>query len=350
MDLGLTNSDYEQAARLDDWLRGVADRDHGLQEGRQFWQRLFDPASGDYPGEGATRPYRVVVAWRLLRQLARAAGLLHPEQSLSAWASLERSPWDEPADRASGAVPGPDLPRWLREVRELLLDPPACTMLPPPVPPPYLATQAMRDSYDPSRQDQDPALRRYVSALERCAARLRIGETRAGRWGLRGLLDPHAVRRCFPEREELEAFEEVLCDAVLERMVRRGDRDTADWLRREYDLSSPEIAGLMAAVDERSTTARSRTVEQWRAHILALLDAVRQQANDALDVRTARWAIRDMASVSGVLKAAGDDALRDMERAVDALDEEDDRIPRRPVGGLAPDGDPGVSLGDGTDG
>jgi hypothetical protein len=268
-----------------------------------------------------------VVAWRLLRQAACCVGLLHEEEGLrEAWSHLEKSPWDTPLDQVSrpGVLAG-RLSRslWAREVRELLTNPPACPLLPPQIPDAYMVTDALRQSYDPTRPDHDPALHRYVRALERCASRLRIGETRNGRWGLRGLLDPVTVRDLFPTREELEDFEDVLADAVLEGLVQHGDRSTSDWLRDSYGLTMAECSGLIAQVDDLATRRQSRTTDQWRTRILAMLDVVRQQASEALDVRTARWAIRDMASVSGVLKTEADDLMRDMERAVDTLDAED---------------------------
>ena len=175
----------------------------------------------------------------------------------------------------------------------------------------------------PATEAMESGTRLEPVIIDWCAARLGVAETRVGRWGVRGLLDPHTVRDLFPDREEVEAFEEVLADAVTESLVRHGDRKTVARLRDQYGLTAEECAGLVSQVDERASRQQERTTEQWRTRILSYLDVIRTQATAALDVRTARWAVRDMATVSGVLRADVDDMHREMEGAVDLLDAED---------------------------
>lgn len=318
--------------RLERWLDDAAERDHTPAERRAFSARLVDPSIGDYPGEGETRPQRIVVAWRLVRELGRCSGLLHEDESLKdAWGPLERSPWDVPFARATrpGALPAPPGKQsHARRVLDVLGD--ELGAIPPGIPERWSVTPAVRDAYDQSNPTHDPPLHAWCRALELCAARLRVGETKDGRHGLRGLLDPASARELFPTREEVEDFEDVLVDATLEKLVTDGDRATTDWLREKYGLTPAEANGIVGVVDQRSVQMRGRTTEQWRDRILGYLDEIRSSALEACDIRTARWAVRDMASVSGVLSTDVDDLGRDMERAADELDAEDEA--RGPTG------------------
>lgn len=140
------------------------------------------------------------------------------------------------------------------------------------------------------------------------------------------MLDPCSVRRLFPSRREVEDYEWVLLESALAELVASGERAAERWLREERGLTRGEARAAIDMVDDLAQRGTSRSTEAWRARLLAHYEDLRRRAREACDIRTERWALRDLASVSGVLKSPVDDLHRDVLRAVERLDEEDRAI------------------------
>ena len=268
------------------------------------------------PPSDELHPYRVFVGYRLVRALARARGLLEPEDRL-----LELD--IDTDDYGGGDIWTTAHPGWTRprqapckELAEVLGRRMGVSLLPPP------------------RHRED--LLNWCEAMSILAVRLRVTGSEAGKYGLDGVLQPNIVQRIFPSREELLAFEEFFIEDLLQLVVEVSEQKALAHLRKEYAIQRHEGLELLTVARCEAARVNDIPVEEARAIMAMRLTHLYEQSRQADDLRTMRNSLKDLAVVQGVNRAETKDAIADFleaARAVHAARAEETLppVPERPA-------------------
>lgn len=252
---------------------------------REFWQQWFE-------GEGHSLedlyPHRLVVAWRLIREMANLRGLIAQDSDwLVDVTNVGNTPWTHPFHFFS-SLSGDAVVDGICTERQLPL-------LPPDIP----ATNrngTVSPTYDPN---QDEALRDYIRLLEHLAIRrLHLPREKSGRLGLAGLLDPDTARIAMPHPTDLMQFEEILVEKTYECVLEsdEGEQEARSWLRTEFGLRAHEIRQVLALVRTHARQVTGiDTPEDWLALQVAKIERLAQRLERREDYRGAVQARERMA-------------------------------------------------------
>lgn len=251
----------------------------------EFWRRWFE---GDGMSLADLYPHRLVVAWRLVREMSRLRGLIISDRDrLVDVTSVGNTPWTHEF-HFFGKLSGDHVVDLICSERKLPL-------MPPDVPG-EKRNGRVDPSYDPT---QDEALVDYVHLLEHLAVRrLYMPRERSGRLGLAGLLDPDTVRVAMPHQNDLMRWEEILVEGTYARIVTQsdGEAEAKAWLRTEFGLQSHEVRQVIAMA---RTFAREDTgiedPKAWLAMQVAQMERLAQRMETREDFRGAVHARERMA-------------------------------------------------------
>ncbi|MFG0317742.1 MAG: hypothetical protein ACF8XB_10750 [Planctomycetota bacterium JB042] len=289
-------------------------------------------------------PFRLRVAWRVSREIARMKTIVALDETLER-ATAERpdgkDPWlehcglrytDGDAKKSSAA--------W----RVLRLHSPGTKaaphgrglgLLPPPVPEEFVEDGKVVESYDPRSKADDEALHRWLEALDIVVRLLGIerGSTenpQQGFLGLRYVLDPETVRASWPTRWEVMAFEFHLIEEVLEELTAHGVQAARRKLRDKYWLVDREVSGLVALARSAAAGRVQADLEELRALMVLRLEDLAERARDSLDTRVELNALKQLAIVQGLSKTEPEDAVRDFVDVVAKVSRADKRAVSAP--------------------
>lgn len=298
---------YEQALELR--------RSRGLEgeELEEFWKEVFERGEATLD---ELYPFVVRVAWRLVRCMARTRGAIGPDEFLEDAAA--RVPgWAEPVALVGEGHDMRD--RIVRRLAERRVP-----LLPPPPPEEWTNGDKDPDYYSPA---SDGPLMLYVETLAKVGNRLGLSNRKAGRMGIKPLVDPALVRAAMPSPNELCAYERVLVEETTRSIFERGQLETAAWLRKEHGLTEVE-AGDLVRMARRATMAVTvgTDVEMNKAMMVARLEDLARRCRENLDLRAELMTYKSIAVVLGLdrLDAQGSD-IDDM---VDIVDEEEEETRR----------------------
>lgn len=250
---------------------------------QEFWNEWFDaeePAKIDGP--------RLFTAWRIIREMARIRGVLtDPRETLLEATRVAPSPWAEPF--ALHYAHDADA-----RIRQL------CRREDTPLLPPDVPEKDLRNpTYSPN---QDKALMTYLRIAEYVAINLlKVNQTRDGRLGLTGLLDPAEARHAWPHQDAIMAYEDYLIGCVYRAMVSAdgdgGDTLTRDELRR-LGLSARETEQLMVMARARAPKMAGLDDPKTFLYMqLAKMDSLADKMTAREDYRGAAQARRDVVRI-----------------------------------------------------
>ena len=160
---------------------------------RQFYADWF---AGEDLSLEDLYPHRLIVAWRVVRAMATARGVISSKrQTLLEATKLQPSPWSDPFHFYSHTAADP-LMRDICEHRRLAL-------LPPDIP--ALHEDGTVDKG--YRPEQDESLADFIRMTEHVATRLLfVPRTKEGRFGMAGLFEPDIARLAGPSAAEIMHF------------------------------------------------------------------------------------------------------------------------------------------------
>lgn len=319
----------------------------------QEWVRQAEASMEEW------HPHRIVVAWRFAREHGRLHGRLGLRDPIGPallpartrtgmedpWASGWQGvlgPQDDPMHPAPHhqTLPG----TWAEDGAGEYL---ALPVAPPQVPEDWLLAPEALDLYDPSEQEDDPLLHRWLEFFAVTVRSLGIedgsqDDPDLGKKGLHGMLDPVYCRIAFPSRAEVVAFEEFIVGRTLEVLVEgedpmgsRVDRSmigtsgAMEFLSRKYGLLPREARTVIDLARDRAKSVADGDLAQNRAMMVLRLEAFisRLRQINPMDGRNELAALKQLAIVQGLAKAEQDNDLADMLRGFDAVASPDEDDP-----------------------
>lgn len=182
---------------------------------------------------------------------------------------------------------------------------PGTSLLPPDVPQEWLDNnQQIKRGYD-ERKDEGLCL--YVQILEAIAIHLRIrqGTTEnreLGRLGLRGLLEPEVLRYAMPSRVLIVGMELMLVEEMLKLLVRYGHMAARERMRAKYGFEDQELESLGMMAKRRAEAITKGELEEERALMILRTEQLITRAQRALDARTEFMALKHLAIIHGLGK------------------------------------------------
>lgn len=291
-------------------------------------------------------PYRVKVAWRLIREMCRTKGLAHPEDTLidavmpssrniDPWAIPEE--WKKPAGAHLISLSHIAI-KYYKQVEELsekfqykrhVLEVvegqpdftvyPGLALLPPPVPwiwweqDRVSKRRKVMENYDPH---EDLALVFYVKIVNQFAEELQISsgsfdDPDQGRYGLKGLLDVETIRQMFPSRFQIVAYEELLIEETLNLMTQYGQTRARRYLKSRHGFSRREVEGLCKIAKAWVRKQLESDIEEDRAFMVARLEDFVSRARISLDLRAELAGMKQLTIVLGLARSEMGDAMSD---------------------------------------
>ena len=264
-------------------------------------------------------PYRIKIAQRLIRQMSRMRGYLESDAQMM---ELSAQQWMVPSpirktSGLNGFLAVSDDVRMIFDRSEkhltdkfqtpVLSDDgkiqfiPGLALMPPPVPMRFRdeTTGTVLPDYDP---DQDTNLVLYCRLLSVVAEEMHISagakwDKNLGRYGLMGLLDPKTVRLAMPSRLQMIAWETMLLDEFLDKIVEEGIRSGSTTIMEKYGFGRQEINSLLKMAKAIAKQRPESDIEEDRGLMILRLEDLIKRSKDALDLRVETVALKQMAIV-----------------------------------------------------
>lgn len=319
-------------------------------------------------------PYRVRVAWRLVRFLGLLQGRLEPDQFLAEGLIPTRDspdPWVCPLPYAANAhtrnwavsralFEAENLPQDERVYTVNYEEDPenpdfghpktveyylGCPLLPPNPPWKDVEQQITSENYgfplDHYRETEDRLLLAYIEVLYQAARHLNVfagtkTDPQMGYMGTKFLFEPQTIRSAFPNRAEIMLWEASIVDRVADRIVDHGTKNTLLWLHEHHGLTSDEARGIqMLARKVLKARMLSGDVEEDRAIMLARLDDYVRRAKANMNMRAEINGYKLQTIILGLSKAEPDDVATQFTNIVKKFDQMDAKAARSNSGTTA---------------
>jgi len=284
------------------------------KEKKQQWDAAFaDP----YLSFGDLEPYRIRVAYRLIREMAQLGRFVADDELLiDALTETDiahfKNPYTDLGAFPDGTRPGIDLSEQrLKPLQhralEYILDGERLTLLPPPTPNTAFDKGVLRDDFNPQDPRQDPDLHRYIATLLTIVDYLGlihgyIEDPQQGSLGFKGMNDPELIRFIFPDIYSIFQYEAMLVEETLQLLLNSNPKKAMIVLGERYGLMRFEAQRLVAQARVRAAEDRFSDMEEERAIQLLTIDNFIERAREALDPRVELRAIHLRSVISGVTK------------------------------------------------
>lgn len=251
---------------------------------------------------------RMLVSWRLIRQVARARGLCREDQFLFEATSISPDPWTEPVGyfEQSG--------RWFRHGLRW----PDLPLLPPDVPAADIENEKVRVGYDPR---EDGRLRAWISMMESAARQLSLGSRSVDHYGLSPVLDPCLCRTAVPAPEDLMLVEQALVEEALEIHLDKGVYGLVSDAKHRWGLTRFESLSLFRLALRKATSRTCDNPEQNLALMTLRLERIAAKARNTLDLRAELMALKLLSIIQGLANVEADDQVKDINESVRELTE-----------------------------
>lgn len=251
-------------------------------EAMRLWSRVF--------GEGVLAPhethhYRVIMAWRMTRALARHQGRLSYDDRLSTAFDTDQS-WDVPMAALVPTVSTKDTPPPETWSTNHLLSRDGGLALAPTV-------------------TENGHVARFASMAARIASEMWLErgskmQPKLGEYGLCGLLDPSTIVQFWPSRHALFAWEAQLMKVVRLMIIQQTRPRIEQYLQDLLDLTEEEASGLFLLGTAMIRDAHNLDKDTNRAVIEAQLEEVIYEATACGDTTNRLRGIKMLADVQGV--------------------------------------------------
>lgn len=247
---------------------------------------------------------RTLVAWRLVRFIARMRGLCADDQFLHEATAVSPDPWT----CAVGIVANAPLLR-ARRTEEI----PASPLLPPDVPEDWCDGDGVRVGYLPT---EDRALVTWIDFAESCAKQLTIGYRQIDLYAAHPIFNPYLCRASFPAPESLMLQESTVVEAAVDLYLEHGTQGTVDKLRIKFGLTQMESLSVLRLVGRVADSRVSKNDDHNYALMCLRLESVAARARGLMDLRAELAALKNLAIIQGLTSAGTDDEVKDVNSTV----------------------------------
>ena len=296
-----------------------------------------DLARSNAPKLEATKHFRVIVCWRIVRFLGRTRGMVAADQPLHEaldGADDNPDPWTRPI--AVTRFPMRRTARTMPIVHELAMaedhqrtyaDPPAILAGLAFQPPPPSDEGFV---YDPAK---DQLLWHWIQMCRYISNTMGLqngspANALIGQYGLHGLFDPYMVRDAFCEPHEIMYFEHVLIEATLDLLIDNTTRHTLSELKEKFGLAPEEAQGVLAMARATAEQCMDGTVEEARSMMLLRLEDYLHRCREACNMREEIAALKQMSIILGLADAEKESTQDDFVRLVENTARERKQLPR----------------------
>lgn len=335
----------------DAWLESLTDAyDRAKAVGGQPTPKDASMLSRAFMADRATladlAPFRARTAYRIVREHARLKGLISEDESLMDGIGMALRTEDDLWRNGSSSPPAPlkarrsefiernsgyrAAPAWhaLPQLDGLALLPPRVPDVDPypakTIPPTepvrwrYEATGRVTDDYDPHK-DRD-----YMRWLDGCRTIAEYLDVQAGslhdreqgRLGMISMLTPEEARLVWPTRFEIIAWESVLIDQAMTKMVEKGERKAVVYLGEHYGLTPREAYTVVRLARQNAVARVSVDQNEQRAMMIMQLDDYAERAREALNLAAEMNALKLKSLVLGLTATKPDDEMTEMIAAI----------------------------------
>lgn len=250
-----------------------------------FWDAIFMS-----PSEKA--PYRVCLAWRMMRMMAKTKGILSPEEPLETLAHLPISPFTE----GVGCPPPltqstPD--NW--PLANCLQEEPSLPLVP------LLGSPS--------------ALQRFTRAcyLVSYALDLDRGSPEIPNLPILGDLsqffDPDTLPDIWPSLDQILLFENRVLDEVSKDLNTLSRHGAVQNIRQTLGLTDIEAWGLVKMSILRVSRYSSLDLSDHKSYLLTRLEDIQQRAREAADLNAEIQATKAIANVAGMTRTKVEDTM-----------------------------------------
>lgn len=282
--------------------RGWEPWTHGYGEMvREFFARAW---AEEYAEEESILPYRLFVAWRIVREIARHKGYITHDMALEEGLPLcgHPDPWATPAEAVAdqGVALDALVKHELSRSSDIALLPPV-----PQHPDPW----------------SDPAVMAYHRVVSRVVKNLGIShgsvlDPDLGRLGLKGMLSPETAYEVFPSPQQIQTFEMLLIEETLKSLMTRGIAQTRRYLWERYGLTNLEIGGLLSQARRFASLLTEATIEEHRGMLMMKLEDLANRTRVAGDLKAELGVLKTIATVTGVTRVEDGDSTSEMMKAI----------------------------------
>lgn len=287
-------------------------------------------------------PHRIKIAWRIVREIGRLCGALHPDELLEEALETDgRNPHDIDQWYQQRKFPTKGVFYRDTQLQQLMTLDPYTGLLPPHLPMEWRQLNSEEgvpnNAYDYFNVEHDPALHKYTLLVR--SLYLTMGmEQGSERWpeygtqGFMGLDSPDTIRMAFPTKAELMAFERVIVQRVLEESIKSGTSNAIQWIKNELGLTDAEAIALhrMARVYAGKMVGNNAD-EDLRIMVLKL-ENIAARARDALDLRTELLTLKQLAIVQGITRIENGDIDTEIATFIRKWDKEGTTNGRKVIG------------------
>lgn len=273
---------------------------------KEAWAEASDVPERADDFDPETKPYRIMVMWRIARTTAIVKGLCAEDETLDQATEIEPNPWTvafAPIMSAAGGAA-------LRRARASQL----------------LRFHATGDGLPllPPRADND-ALDRWCSAAAIIAADLGVERSREGLLGLQGLLDPHQCARCDVSSAEVLAFEEMMLQVSLDMLLDKGERAAIKHFKDTYHFAHKEAVGLLRVVKTQALERSAASIEEKRALQEMRLEDYIGRSKETMDMDGEMKGIKELAKIQGLTRTEPENQAAEFFEVVKRVSARQDR-------------------------
>lgn len=277
-------------------------------------------------------PYRIRMAWRIIRQMTAALGILESDQPLATlgfpqdgYASPDEqdAAWNRPHQIPSRRPPTTSMRHWSEQVSNMVeaqglsqeyhycewcrqtktwIKIPGFGLLPPPIPFSFLASDGTTSARYTT--DQDWNLRLYCEAIFEISCCLQVGgpgeHQQENKLGMLGMDEPRVVRGIFPTVYEILTYEELLLSDTADFLANNSLRATKKRILRERGFLPEEINQIMDAVAARIREDQSMDLDTLKALHVHRLEEALQRARESLNMGEETKLLKQLALVQGI--------------------------------------------------
>lgn len=301
-----------------------------------------------------TLPYRIRVAYRITRELARLKGMIAEDETLAHATQPDvgnRDPWTIPRPAISQrGSPGQNMIaskafKMLVNAEKLdvsdqpttfplneqeepqVLGAGGLALLPPDIPWRWREQDhSVLAVYD---EERDVMLKRWVGVVEEIARYLGIEagskeDPDQGRLGLIGLVNKVTTRALWPNRLQIVFWEEELIYQTLNKLITKGSEATRKWLADYHGFTRYETTSLVRMAVNLSRGQAEADVEELRALMVLRLEDYIRRAKDSCELRAELMGLKQLSIVQGLGKVDPEDAMTAFSaivRKFDSLDQ-----------------------------
>lgn len=284
----LTSNDFDDVLPEPEDLTPLA----RTRRRKAFWASVFREAETklDLSQMESWHSYRIVVAYRIIREIARIKQAVFDNEALAELLDNEDFfGWTEPICEGEFAIRTGAA--YLKKIRSFDI----------PLLPPLPGTE------------HEERLGDYFQAVTMIADRLHILISEDGRKGFMGLTDLARYQDMWPTLEEILAYENSLLHAVLAQISEDGTLVARQEIRVRYSLRRWEEDSLFAVTTQGAVELLSGTVEEDRAVMaLRLENFVHRTREGDGDLRAELAALKLISDIQNLRKAKSADEASEM--------------------------------------